>query len=293
MAEGGWQGNITVILIVIAVVICFAWIPVVAIISLFHNGRARIRKFFEKLGWMRPAPDEEKRIARQQKAPWVQKPPPAYPNPSARALERTASTRTHHSVASWDPTRKWETASSILNDPPAAAKPSLGRSGSGRSNFSRPMPSRASSVHSVASSVRSTASNHQSSGQSRGRRLSAPAAPDLPPLIFQINDAYYDTTPLPDRPPSIGPSNVKLSASRSQSRASRSHSPASAVSGSQGRRGTSFDIARQQPGEASDNLHLKLELPPSVTTPALGRASLGAPFERPAWLDEAHPPHAM
>ncbi|KAK0620411.1 hypothetical protein B0T14DRAFT_231542 [Immersiella caudata] len=287
MADGAWQGNITLTLVIIALVICFAWIPVVAVISLFHNGRVRIRRFFERRGWMRPAPDEEKRVAQQQKAPWVQRPPPAYPNPSSRALERTVSTRTHNSVASWDPIRRWETGSS--NDP-QATRASPGRSSPGRSNFSRPMPSRASSV-------RSMASNHQPSGQSRSRRPSNPGtAGDLPPVTFQINDAYYDTTPLPDRPPSSGAANIKPSASRSQSRASRPHSQASAGSGSQSRKATSFDAARQESGRDPDDPFWQSpgtsnsQLPPSFSPPPR-RASLSAQaFEWPTWLDQ---PHAM
>ncbi|KAK0641673.1 hypothetical protein B0T16DRAFT_393919 [Cercophora newfieldiana] len=291
MGTGEWQGNITLTLVIIALVICFAWIPVVAIISLFHNGRVRMRAFAERRGWMQPPPDEEKRIAQQQKAPWVQRPPPAFPNPSPRAIERTvSSSRTRRdSTASWDPIRRWETVSSS-NDPPAARPSSAAAA---RSNFSRPMPSRASSV-------RSTTSAHHPSGQSRSRRPSTHSAPpDMPPVAFQINDTYYDTTPLPEnRPSSGGSAYAKPNASRSQSRASRSHSQASAGSSSHSRRGTSLDVARRNVGRDSDDpfwqrpvASSSTELPPSFSPPPR-RGSLHAQaFERPAWLDDQ--PHAM
>ncbi|KAK5658277.1 hypothetical protein OQA88_2252 [Cercophora sp. LCS_1] len=220
---GEWNGNVTVTLVAIALVVCFGWIPVVALISIFHNGRAGLRASAERRGWVLPPPKEGTRIARQQKAPYIPRPQAALVNPSPRNLERAMSTRSKHSFVSWDPVKRWDTISSTEAGP---------KNESPRSNFSRPMPppTRANSVRS--------AGPHPASGQGRGRRSTVNMPPDLPPQAFQINDTYYDTTPLPKRPPSIAASYAKSAGSRSQVSVA---SVASAASSSHSRSGASLD----------------------------------------------------
>ncbi|KAK0621671.1 hypothetical protein B0T17DRAFT_618092 [Bombardia bombarda] len=232
-----WNGNATLTIVIITLVICFSWVPIITVMSLYQHGRARIRAFFAARGWVAPIKEEEK-VTQHPKMPEIQKPPPIFNNGLAR--ERSMLTRTYgSSMLTNDPLRRWDTglswdpirrydAASVLSEGPMAA-----RNNSLRSNFSRPMqmapmPSRASSIRSV-------------STQGRSRRPSVSSMVGRPPGAFQINTAYYDTTPLPTT--SLNIANIGTSGAKSFSA-----KPPQAA-GSQGRRGASFD----QPGSINNH----------------------------------------
>ena len=294
-----WHENVTLLIVAIALSICFGWVPVVAVISLVHNGKRRFRSFFEERGWVAPVPDEEKRVARLQKAPEIQKPPPVVP----RGLERSASTRTHASISTYDPNplRRWETGSSwdpIRRwDTSSTADPTA-RNNSLKSNYSRgvppmPMPSRASSIRSVASM-------HQGPGSisGRSRRGSVSSVVSGSPGSYQVETAYYDTTPLP-QPPIAHASNFTrpMSAARPRS------------SGSTHRRVSSLDHPKSPPGRKSEDYSRSrtpageepIAIPMSRRTPPPRRASLNAATvqtmqhdQAPPWWEDSPPlPHAM
>ncbi|KAK0715165.1 hypothetical protein B0H67DRAFT_235794 [Lasiosphaeris hirsuta] len=262
MATDDWHGDPTVTIVIIALVICFAWLPIVTAISISQRYRGRFRTSFEKRGWIAPTRQEEKRGPRQwQKQPQIQKPQPVYPAPQSYGLERTMSTRSQGSVASWDPVRRWDTTSSAEL---------LSRNASGRSNFSRPIPSRASSIRSISSMH----PMHPPAGQSRSRRPSSSNSMNSSPEAFRIEDTYYDTTPLPGpvstRVPSIGTLYAKSTKSQ-----------ASTGSSSQAHRGTSLDMPRSPPAREPEDVfwarpassHNEL---PAMPTPPPRRASLHA-----------------
>ncbi len=238
MSTGDWNGDVTVTIVIIALVICFAWFPIVTIFSICHNAKQKYRAFFERRGWVAPAVSEEKRTARQQKMPEIPKPMPTLPTHSARGVERAMSTRSYGSAASWEPLRRWETTSSGDTVPLRQQHydpTGMSRNNSMRSNFSRPMP-----MPSRASSVRSVASMHPASAAAPGPSRSRRPSMNGPPPSFQMENAYYDdTTPLPDRPPS-----AVRAHSRSPS-SSRSHPTVPSGSGSRSRRDSSVDIPRQ------------------------------------------------
>lgn len=294
-----WHGNVTVIIVAIALIICFGWLPVTVIISLIQNGKRRFRSVFERRGWVTPVPDEEKRVAQQQKAPEIPKPQPV--------LTRSGSTHTHGSAStdhpirrwdtgsSWDPIRRWDTSSTA--DPPA-------RNNSMRSDFSRlavppmPMPSRASSIRSVATM-------HQGPGSigGRSRKGSVNSIVSGSPRSggFQVETAYYDTTPLPQMPPAHVANLTRPISSRSRSSASSHHTD---------RRVASLGRPKTPPGRASEEDYSRPRMSGdeestamSRRTPPPRRASLNAQtaiqkmqHDQAPGLEDSDPPplpHAM
>ncbi|KAK0721783.1 hypothetical protein B0T26DRAFT_749268 [Lasiosphaeria miniovina] len=163
MAYGDWNGNPTTTPVAIALAVCFCWVPVLAVLSIFRKCRVRFRAYFEERGWVAPVPDEEKLLARQQKAPEICIPPPVH---KRRSHQRSHSALTYNSAASNETLRRVDTASSwdpVRHfDPPGASPPpsiapSMARNNSLRSNFSRPTQSREASVRSVSSTTTLTA----------------------------------------------------------------------------------------------------------------------------------------
>ncbi|KAK3361133.1 hypothetical protein B0T24DRAFT_599483 [Lasiosphaeria ovina] len=313
MAYGDWNGNSTTTLVAIALVVCFCWVPVLAVLSIFRKCRVRFRAYFEERGWVAPVPDEEKRLARQQKAPEIRIPPPVH---NRKSHQRSHSALTYNSAASnetlrmvdtassWDPIRRFDSASSWdpvrrfdptgTGSPPSIA-PSMARNNSLQSNFSRPIQSRAASVRSVSSTTALAAGV-----QGRTRR---PSTSNGPPVSFQTETAYYDTTPLPTQMPS----NIKSDYAKSFT--GRSHTSGSPGASSPNRRGTSLDAARpptparspEQPQRQRARTNEEpwwenrpQEAHPSRPMPRVPprRGSLNATQapERPCWLDT---PYAM
>jgi len=278
-----WQGNVTATILIIALVVCFCWIPVVTVLSLVHNGKRRFRTVFEEKGWVKPDEDEQKRLARLGKAPEIKKPPPARlqhspslrTQPSASSYNRLSRWNTE---ASWDPIKRVDTAST--SGEPVARNNSL------RSNYSRAhmVPSRPGSVRSV-----STAHHPGPVHGGRTRRLSFNNG--LRPTSFHVDNAYYDTTPLPRRSISHEQEYAK-SASQSRSHSKEPHH----------RRGASMDQSRRTPGRDSDEYDGGWDIPPPPPPPPVLESAGPARHtqrrdvshaqtqERQAWLDS---PHAM
>ena len=194
-------GNESATVIILVLVVCFAWVPILTCIGLARKGRARFHAFREARGWIPPVPG-------QQKATDVSNPQPAFPNLSLQSLEGIAPTRMRGrgEGGSWDPVHNTT------------------------SRHPRPMMSRDGSLRSVASSHAET-----SRGRSRSRRSPAPRAdssPDRPPPSININGKYYNPTPLPKE---------LLAIWRVHKDRYRSESQDSVGSGSQTLRAASFD----------------------------------------------------
>jgi len=292
MAAGDWNGNLTVAVVIVIGVVCFSWVPILLVINCIRQFRAKFRAKKQ---------DEENASAPPPKPTYVQKPQPVFLNHSANNstnnLERIASIRTHNSTMSWEPVRKWDTSGSrgaTLVDPPPTP-----RNNSVRSNFSRPMPSRANSIRSVASSSSSV-------GSSRPRRqsINLRAGYEVQPMAFQINDTYYDTTPLPENTPPIGTYVKSIGKG----------SPGSGTSSINSRRATPVDYYKRhstgrnsielislRPASSSSQVSASerkrpssevlersssKELPTSGTSPPSHASPSAQVFERPAWLDE-------
>lgn len=241
MAAGDWNGSFTIALVIIVGVVCFSWIPIVIGINLVRKSKAKFRA---------KKPDEEKPAVPPPKPPYVQKPQPVFldhsANNSTKNLERTASTRTHNSAMSWDPVRRWDTGAS--RDTTYVEQSPTPKNNSMRSNFSRPMPSRANSTRSVASSS-------SSAGPSRTRRqsINLKAGYEVKPMAFQINDTYYDTTPLPDSTPPIG----------AYAKSIGKGSPASGTSNPNSRRATPVDYYYKRHSTGRDSVELNSPRPTS------------------------------
>lgn len=210
-----WHGSAGNTIIIIALVICFGWVPVVAAVSIFGKIKAR---------WFNPEENAELHpVGKHQKQPELATPNSIY-HSTAGTLERRGSTKTLDSgefgfdlkrwdtQSSWDPIRPFE-----YNDSESMHGGGLARPNSIRSNYTARsritatptsvMPSRASSIRSVASQrshheppQRQLAPAPPLPQQSRSRRGSMSSNYDGPPVAFQINDTYYDTTPLPATP---------------------------------------------------------------------------------------------
>ncbi|KAM7191095.1 hypothetical protein V8F33_009103 [Rhypophila sp. PSN 637] len=237
-----WHGNVTTIVVVIAVVGCFSWIPVVLIVSLVQKGKRKLQT---------PSGDEETKDGQYPKQPVIEKPPPIVP----KGLERSASTRSHGTASTGDPLRRWDTGSSW--DP---VKPPLKRwdsastiaptakqsSVKSNSNFSRP-PLPQMQVSSRPSSVRSVASLKKGPGAipAGSRRGSINSIVGVSPRGgLQVEKAYYDTTPLPETP-----AVVPRAANFARPIPPRSLSRASSVTSGPG----SFEIPRSPPGRKSED----------------------------------------
>ncbi|KAK3688045.1 hypothetical protein B0T22DRAFT_439612 [Podospora appendiculata] len=189
------QSNVNGTIMLIVGFICFGWVPVITGISIYKHLKKRFRPAWEKKGWVKKLPDEEKGT-QHPRMPQLPKPPPIYPR---GGLDRSLSTRTHGSHlslrksdtgSSWDPIRRpaWDAASTM-----SVADSSTTRNNSTHATFPRsgsgqmPVPSRASSVRSVSVHSRS----RRGSG---GSYMSGGSG--------EVDTAYYDdTTPLPDWPP--------------------------------------------------------------------------------------------
>ena len=198
-------GNESATVVIIILVVCFAWVPILMCIGLARKGRARFHAFREARGWIPP-------VSGQQKATDVSNPQPAVPNLSLQSLEGSAPTRMRGrgESGSWDPVHNTT------------------------SRHPRPLPSRDGSLRSFASSHAEA-----SRGRSRSRRSPAPRAdssPDRPPPSININDIYYNPTPLPKE---------LLAIWRVHKERYRSESQGSLGSGSQTLGGASFDASSE------------------------------------------------
>ncbi|KAK1831824.1 hypothetical protein QBC39DRAFT_330386 [Podospora conica] len=171
MAAEEWTGDFNTTMIIIVTVVCFSWVPIVIMVSLYQHCRARSRS---KKEGAKDAADVEKAPPRK---PYVPMKQPVYvPMPVVTKPDRTASLRTFNSVSSWEPIRRdWRDSASISYEPP------------------HPSP---------AGSIRSR------SKQPAGRNS------------FQINNAFYDTTPLPENAPSIKAAAERSSRSSTEQRRS-------------------------------------------------------------------------
>ncbi|KAK4213066.1 hypothetical protein QBC37DRAFT_181132 [Rhypophila decipiens] len=248
-----WHGNVTTIVVVIAVVGCFSWIPVVLVVSLVQKGKRKLQT---------TSGDEEKKNGQHPKQPEIEKPPPVVP----KGLERSASTWSHGTASTGDPLRRWDTGSSW--DP---VKPPLKRWDSAstisptakqssvrsNSNFSRP-PLPQMQPSSRPSSVRSVASLKKGPGAipAGSRRGSINSIVGVSPRGgLQVEKAYYDTTPLPETPAVVArplpetPTVVPRAANFARPIPPRTQSRASSVTPGP----ASFEIPRSPPGRKSED----------------------------------------
>ncbi|KAK4161523.1 hypothetical protein QBC43DRAFT_302876 [Cladorrhinum sp. PSN259] len=209
-----WHGNPTTTVVIIAVTCCFGWMPIVIAVSIVGKIRAKYGKTKSDV--------ENKPAGWHPKQPKLETPSPIY-HSTGSILERTLSNRTLNPEAKYD-LKRWESHSSWdpvkpfeYNDNESVhgiARPNSIRSNyTARSRALQPpttgTPSRSSSIRSVASqrSHQDPPGRHLAHApprpqQSRtsSRRGSVSSNYDGPPVAFQINDAYYDTTPLPEMP---------------------------------------------------------------------------------------------
>ncbi|KAK0746732.1 hypothetical protein B0T18DRAFT_158620 [Schizothecium vesticola] len=168
MAPGEWKGDANTTKVIIIMVVCWGWVPVIIAISLYRRCQARSRA---KKDSANAAADLEKAPPRKPYVPMKQ--PEYVPMPVVARPERAASIRTFSSASSWEPAqRDWRDSASISYEPPRGSP----------ADSLRPSPR-------------------------HGSRTS-----------FQINNAYYDTTPLPENAPSIQAAYAKSEAGRSQPR---------------------------------------------------------------------------
>ncbi|KAK4456744.1 hypothetical protein QBC42DRAFT_321541 [Cladorrhinum samala] len=310
-----WHGNAGNTIIIIALVLCFGWVPIVVAVSVFGKIKAR---------WFNPEKNVELHLAgKHQKQPVLATPNPIY-HSTAGTLERRGSVKTLDSSefgfdlkrwdtqSSWDPIRPFE-----YNDTESIHRGRVARPNSIRSNYTArsritaapipAMPSRASSIRSVASQrshheppQRQLAPAPPLPQQSRSRRGSVSTNYDGPPAAFQINDTYYDTTPLPPTPKL--PLHIRdPSSSRLTFRSSGSGSGSAFGSGSKG-------TLREKPSDVSgDGEHREsprsairahrhqagIAEPSLARLPAPRRGSLHAQTFEPPELDWMNQPHAM
>ncbi|KAK4202414.1 hypothetical protein QBC40DRAFT_44143 [Triangularia verruculosa] len=242
-----WNGDPTTLIVIIACSVCFGWVPIVTVVSIVRNFRARARA---KRGSNGSDSDIESQGGRPSTAPDVPRPLQTYHPSSTKGLERSASSRTRSSTdgydlervdtnSSWDPIRH-----SFHYDNESL----WGGDGLSRQNTrhrpvhfpthvhnNTPSPSRPASIRSVASSHRQP---------SRSRRGSIASNYDNAPAAFQINDTYYDTTPLPTIPKAVN--TAATASSRPTSSKGSGNSPQSQQQQLHGgrRRGQSLDVPR-------------------------------------------------
>ncbi|KAK4175761.1 hypothetical protein QBC36DRAFT_291167 [Triangularia setosa] len=223
-----WNGDPTILIVVIACSVCFGWVPIITVVSIVRNCRARLRA---KRGSNGTAADLESHGGRPNSAPDIPKPLQTYNPTSTKGLERSASNRTRSSMdgydlkrvdtnSSWDPIRH----SFNYDNESLWGRDGLSRHSSrhrpvnvlSHVHHNTPSPSRPSSIRSVTSSQRQ---------QIRSRRGSRASNYDNAPTAFQINDTYYDTTPLPKvtRPVNT----AAVSTSRPTSSKGSGHAPTS------------------------------------------------------------------
>ncbi|KAK0736214.1 hypothetical protein B0T21DRAFT_176510 [Apiosordaria backusii] len=226
-----WHGDPTTIIVAIACSVCFGWLPVAAVVSIVRNLRARARA---KRGSNGSDSDIESHGGRPAGAPDVPKPLQTYHPSSTKGLERSASSRTRRSTdgydlkrvdtnSYWDPIRH----SFHYDNESLWGEDGLSRHNSRHRpvyfpthvHNNMPSPSRPASIRSAASSHRQ---------QSRSRRGSIASSYDGGPAAFQINDTYYDTTPLPTVIRTVAnaaPSNSRPTSSRGSGHAPQSQQP--------------------------------------------------------------------
>ncbi|KAK3986002.1 hypothetical protein QBC44DRAFT_403354 [Cladorrhinum sp. PSN332] len=262
-----WHGSPGTTIIIIAVACCFGWIPIVVLVSIVGALRRRYGRQKDN--------QDDKPVGWHPKQPKLEIPNPIY-HSTGGSLERTLSARTFNSESSYD-LKRWESHSSWDPIKPfeyddgesiyRGAPGGVARPNSIRSNYtarsrivtaSTPAtPGRASSIRSVAShrSHQGPPGSHlahapplpQQQSRTSSRRGSVSNNHDGPPVTFQINDAYYDTTPLPAMPstPKLA-MHIREPTSNSRPTSSRgSGSGSGSGPAAQGRRGTS----REKPSD--------------------------------------------
>ncbi|KAK4677660.1 hypothetical protein QC764_0047120 [Podospora pseudoanserina] len=203
-----WNGDPTILIVVIACSVCFGWVPIITVVSIVRHCRARLRA---KRGSNGTNSDAESQGGRPSTAPDVPKPLQTYHPSSTKGLERSASSRTRSSADGYD-LKRVDTNSSwnpIRHSFHYDNESLWGGDGLSRSNSRHRPPYFPTHVHNTTpslsrpASIRSVASSHRQ--QSRSRRSSMASNSDNAPAAFQINDTYYDTTPLPNVTRTVNP----------------------------------------------------------------------------------------
>ncbi|KAK4222240.1 hypothetical protein QBC38DRAFT_490375 [Podospora fimiseda] len=239
-----WHGNPGTTVLLIALVVCFGWIPVVILVSVYGCLRRKYGK---------PSiSDNDKPATWHPKQPQLETPSPIYHSTSTASS--SYDLKRWDSQASWDPIKPYDHdgGESIYG----------GRPNSVRSNYTArsKLPSRSNSLRSVASyrSQQDPPGSHLAHGpplavpqhgRASSRRGSTSSNQDGPPVAFQINNTYYDTTPLPAMPPTPKlPMHTREPSTNKRPTLSRgSGSGSGSGASAQGRSGTS----RERPSDAS------------------------------------------
>ncbi|KAK4185685.1 hypothetical protein QBC35DRAFT_297926 [Podospora australis] len=197
-----WHGNVHDTIVMIGMVCGFGWVPVVVAVSVARNIKKRFEAKRDQATAAHAAEDEENRTGGHPKQPELLTPTPTYQ--PGKQLERSMSTRTSNSDRSsafdlkrWDTNGSWDPIRPFDFDTESfkGGGDGLTRNNTTRTTYSRhrivPPTHHATPTSSRASSTRSV----------RSRRGSTSSMYGGSPAAFQINDTYYDTTPLPTSTP--------------------------------------------------------------------------------------------